>query len=122
MAFSRCLSPSPTAGTTSCGSLNWDPATSKSPPVLADQLNANKAKFADNPTMLADLTQLKELYDLGCMGKNALSDAYADRTKVMASGKVAMTVMSTGFPAGSRKRLSECQGGYLGLFRDAAGG
>src|SRR5512135_1281753 len=47
-------------------------------PGLADQLNANKAKFADNPTMLTALTELKELYDMGCMGKNALSDAYAD--------------------------------------------
>ena len=38
-------------------------------PGLADQLNANKATFADNPTMLTALTQLKELYDLGCLGQ-----------------------------------------------------
>ena len=71
--------------------------------------------------MLADLTQLKELYDVGCMGKNALSDAYADRTKVMSDGKVAMTVMSTGFPQEVEKDLSRDEGGYLGLFPDAAG-
>jgi len=67
-------------------------------PGLADQLNANKAKFADNPTMLTVLTQLKEMYDLGFLGKNALADAYSDGTKVMASGKVAMMVANLTFP------------------------
>ena len=74
------------------------PRYEQATPGLADQLNANKATFAANPTMLADLTQLKEMYDLGFMGKNALSDAYADASKVMASGKVAMTVMQVAFP------------------------
>lgn len=85
-------------------------------PGLADKLNANKAKFADDPTMLADLTQLKELYDMGCMGKNALSDAYADRTKVMSSGKVAMTVMSTGFPQEVEKDYPEVKADTWGFF------
>lgn len=85
-------------------------------PGLADQLNANKTKFADNPTMLADLTQLKELYDLGCMGKNALSDAYADRTKIMSNGKVAMTVMSTGFPQEVEKDYPDVKADTWGFF------
>ncbi len=67
-------------------------------PGLADALNANKAKFADNPTMLTVLTQLKEMYDLGFFGKNALADAYSDGTKVMASGKAAMMVANLTFP------------------------
>jgi raffinose/stachyose/melibiose transport system substrate-binding protein len=67
-------------------------------PGLADQLNANKAKFADNPTMLTVLTQLKEMYDLGFFGENALADAQADATKAMASGKVAMTLQNLTFP------------------------
>ena len=66
-------------------------------PGLADQLNANKAKFADNPTMLTVLTQLKEMYDLGFFGENALSDAQADATKAMASGEVAMTLQNLTF-------------------------
>lgn len=85
-------------------------------PGLADQLNANKTKFADNPTMLADLTQLKELYDSGCFGKNALSDAYADRTKVMSDGKVAMTVMSTGFPQEVEKDYPNMKADTWGFF------
>jgi raffinose/stachyose/melibiose transport system substrate-binding protein len=67
-------------------------------PGLADALNATKAKFADNPTMLTVLTQLKEMYDLGFMGKNALADAYSDGTKVMSSGKAAMMVANLTFP------------------------
>ncbi|MEO8608853.1 MAG: ABC transporter substrate-binding protein [Chloroflexota bacterium] len=67
-------------------------------PGLADELNANKATFADNATMLADLTQLKELYDAGYMGQNALSDTYADRTKALASGNVAMILANLTFP------------------------
>lgn len=67
-------------------------------PGLAGQLNANQATFAGNASMLADLTQLKQLNSSGFMGKNALSDAYADGSKVMASGKVAMALMNTAFP------------------------
>jgi len=66
-------------------------------PGLADALNANKAKFADNKDMLTDVTELKDMYDSGIMGKNALSDAYADATKAIASGKVAMVVAPTSF-------------------------
>ena len=50
-------------------------------PGLAAELNANQATFAGNATMLTVLQQFKELYDMGCMGQNALSDTYADRTK-----------------------------------------
>ncbi len=65
---------------------------------LADALNANKAKFADNPTMLTVVQELKEMYDSGFMGQNALSDTYADATKALASGKVAMIVANLTFP------------------------
>lgn len=85
-------------------------------PGLADQLNANKATFADNPTMLTALTQLKELYDLGCMGKNAMSDAYADRTKIMSSGKVAMTVMGTSLPQEVEKDYPDVKADTWGFF------
>ncbi|MEO5808423.1 ABC transporter substrate-binding protein [Devosia sp.] len=67
-------------------------------PGLAAELNANKAKFADNPTMLTDLTQLKEIYDLGFFGQNALSDTFADRTKAMSDGKIAMFMAQSAFP------------------------
>jgi raffinose/stachyose/melibiose transport system substrate-binding protein len=67
-------------------------------PGLAAELNANKAKFADSKTMLTDLTELKEMYDLGFFGKNALSDTFADRTKAMSDGKIAMFMAQSAFP------------------------
>ena len=67
-------------------------------PGLAAELNANQATFAGNETMLTVLQQLKELYDMGCMGQNALSDAYSDRESVMASGKAAMNLANLTFP------------------------
>ncbi len=67
-------------------------------PGLADELNANQATFAGNETMLTVLQQFKELYDMGCMGQNALSDAYSDRDSVMASGSAAMILANLTFP------------------------
>ena len=66
-------------------------------PGLADALNANTATFAGNPTMLSAVTELKETFDLGFMGKNALADVYTGASTAMASGKVAMVLANTGF-------------------------
>jgi raffinose/stachyose/melibiose transport system substrate-binding protein len=68
-------------------------------PGLADKLNANEATFAGNETMLSAVTQLKDLFDSGCWGTTALADTFADRTKAMASGQVAMVVAGTSFGA-----------------------
>jgi len=68
-------------------------------PGLADELNVNKATFSGNEAMLSAVTELKDLYDSGCFGKNALADTFADRTKVMATGQVAMVVAGTSFSA-----------------------
>jgi raffinose/stachyose/melibiose transport system substrate-binding protein len=75
------------------------PRFEQAEPGLAARLNANKEKFADSKIMLEDLTELKEMYDLGFFGPDALSDTFADRTKAMATGKVAMTLMQSAFPA-----------------------
>ena len=53
---------------------------------------------------------------MGCMGKNALSDAYADRTKVLASGKVAMAVMGTAFPQELEKDYPNVKADTFGFF------
>lgn len=66
-------------------------------PGLAEQLNENKTTFSADKTMLSAVTELKDLYDSGCMGKNALSDAFSDATKVMANGSAAMVVANTAF-------------------------
>jgi raffinose/stachyose/melibiose transport system substrate-binding protein len=67
-------------------------------PGLADQLNANETTFAENETMLTALTQLQELYDLGCFGDNALSDAFADTNKMLADGDYAMSLTTLTAP------------------------
>lgn len=66
-------------------------------PGTADQLNTNQTTFAQNPTALLLLQQYKDLYDSGCFGDNALSDAVADQTKVITSGQAAMTVANLTF-------------------------
>jgi raffinose/stachyose/melibiose transport system substrate-binding protein len=66
-------------------------------PGLAEALNANEVKFADDPTMLTVLEQLKEMYDLGFFGEFAMSDAYADAPEFMANGEYAMSVQRTAF-------------------------
>ncbi|MCA0755919.1 ABC transporter substrate-binding protein [Paenibacillus sp. N4] len=61
-------------------------------PGLYDDLNANKKKFADDPSMLNALTQLKEIYDLGFFGDNTFSDTGAGTTNKLASGEFAMAL------------------------------
>ena len=48
--------------------------------------------------MVEAMTQMKELYDLGCFGDNALSDAYADANAKLASGEYAMAVTTLTAP------------------------
>lgn len=67
-------------------------------PGLADALNVNEASFAGNETMLTVLQQYKELYDMGCMGQNALSDTYSNATSALASGSAAMILANLTFP------------------------
>ena len=66
-------------------------------PGTAEKLNTNKTTFAEDPTALLILQQYKDLYDSGCYGDNALSDAVADQTKMISSGEAAMTVANLTF-------------------------
>jgi raffinose/stachyose/melibiose transport system substrate-binding protein len=66
-------------------------------PGTADKLNNNQTTFAQDPTALLLLQQYKDLYDSGCYGDNALSDAVADQTKMISSGEAAMTVANLTF-------------------------
>lgn len=61
-------------------------------PNLYNDLNANKKKFVDDPSMQLALSQLKEMYDLGLFGDNALSDTGADTAKKLADGTFAMSL------------------------------
>jgi hypothetical protein len=49
-------------------------------PGLSDALNANNATFAETEIMRESLEQLNDLYNSGCFGDNALSDAFDNVT------------------------------------------
>ena len=85
-------------------------------PGTAEQLNTNKATFAENPTALLILQQYKDLYDSGCYGDNALSDAVADQTKAISSGTAAMTVANLTFAQQVKHDYPEFNEESLGVF------
>jgi raffinose/stachyose/melibiose transport system substrate-binding protein len=85
-------------------------------PGTADQLNTNKTTFAQNPTALLLLQQYKDLYDSGCFGDNALSDAVADQTKVITSGEAAMTVANLTFAQQAKNDYPDFKIDSLGVF------
>ena len=85
-------------------------------PGTAEKLNTNKATFAEDPTALLILQQYKDLYDSGCYGDNALSDAVADQTKTISSGAAAMTVANLTFAQQVKHDYPEFNQDSLGVF------
>ena len=85
-------------------------------PGLAKELNDNKATFAGNKSMLTDLTQLKEMYDKGFMGKNALADAFADAPAKLASGEVAMVVAPLAYSSTVASDVPGADPNNIGVF------
>ena len=79
-------------------------------------MNVNKANFAENQTALKLLQQYKDLYDSGCYGDNALSDAVADQTKMISSGKAAMTVANLTFAQQVKHDYPDFNTDSLGVF------
>lgn len=58
---------------------------------LYAQLNANEVKFVDNEDMATNLSQIKQLYDEGCFGDDALSDQFAAASSMLVEGRAAIT-------------------------------
>ncbi|MCB0152521.1 MAG: carbohydrate ABC transporter substrate-binding protein, partial [Caldilineaceae bacterium] len=85
-------------------------------PGLADQLNKNEVKFAEAPVMVEAMTQLKELYDLGCFGDNALSDAFSDANAKLASGEFAMAVTTLTAPVSIETDYPDVPAQTFGFF------
>jgi raffinose/stachyose/melibiose transport system substrate-binding protein len=96
--------------------LEMGPAYEAANPGLADALNANKATFADNPTMLTALKELKEMYDKGYFGADALSNEFANTEAAMAGGKYAMTVNRFGLPSQIHKAYPDVAEDNFGFF------
>jgi raffinose/stachyose/melibiose transport system substrate-binding protein len=85
-------------------------------PGLAQQLNENKTTFAANDTLKTALTQFNELYTSGDFGDNALSDAYADANKQLASGTYAMAVTVLTAPISIEKDFPPAKAADFGFF------
>lgn len=85
-------------------------------PGLAEKLNTNTATFAETPVLLEAMTQLQEIYTLGCFGDNALSDAYADANAKLASGEYAMAVTTLTAPISIEKDYPDVKATNFGFF------
>jgi raffinose/stachyose/melibiose transport system substrate-binding protein len=96
--------------------LEMGPVYEAANPGLADALNANKATFANNPTMLTALTQFKEMYDKGYFGADALSNEFVNTEAALASGKYAMTVNRFGLPAQIHTAYPDASADNFGFF------
>ncbi len=92
------------------------PRYEEAEPGLSDKLNANTATFAGDANMTTAMGQVNELYQAGCFGDNALSDAYADTNKALASGKFAMSVAPLSTPAAVEKAYPETKATSFGFF------
>jgi raffinose/stachyose/melibiose transport system substrate-binding protein len=96
--------------------LEMGPVYEAADPGLADALNANEATFVDNPTMMTALTQLKEMYDKGYFGDDALSNEYVNTEAALASGEYAMTVYGFGLPGAIHKAYPDVAEEDFGFF------
>jgi len=85
-------------------------------PGLAADLNANKATFAGNAKMLENLTQLKEMYDAGFLGDNALADTFAEAPAKLAAGEVAMVVAPLAYSASVQTEVPDSDPNNIGVF------
>ena len=74
------------------------PAFEAAEPGLADALNVNEMTFVENANMTEGMSQINELYQMGCFGDNALSDAFSDTNRARASGEYAMAVSTLSTP------------------------
>lgn len=96
--------------------LEMGPAYEAATPGLADALNANEATFAGNETMTASLTQIKEMFDKGYFGEDALSNEFANTEAALASGDYAMTVNRFGLPKQINTAFPEIAEDNFGFF------
>ncbi len=92
------------------------PAFEEAEPGLADSLNANAATFAGDANMTTAMSQINELYQMGCFGDNALSDAYTDTNAALASGQYAMTVSPLSTPAAIEADYPDVTADTFGFF------
>lgn len=72
---------------------NYGPYAATQHEGLYEQLNNNTAKFADVPEFEEFLNQLKDLYDKGYLGENALANTWDATWGMMGEGKAGNIVV-----------------------------
>jgi raffinose/stachyose/melibiose transport system substrate-binding protein len=92
------------------------PRYEEATPGLAEMLNTNQTTFADDPTMLTVVEQLKELYDMGCFGDNALADTTEFTTEVLATGQYAMALTNLTGPQAVETDYPDVNADTFGFF------
>jgi raffinose/stachyose/melibiose transport system substrate-binding protein len=92
------------------------PRYEEATPGLAEMLNTNQTTFADDATMLTVAEQLKELYDMGCFGDNALADTTEFTTEAMASGQYAMALTNLTGPQAVEADYPDVSADTFGFF------
>lgn len=92
------------------------PRYEEATPGLAESLNANQATFADNTTMLSVVSELKELYDMGCFGDNTLADTTEFTTEALATGQYAMALTNLTGPQAVAQDYPDVSTDTFGFF------
>jgi raffinose/stachyose/melibiose transport system substrate-binding protein len=92
------------------------PRYEEATPGLAAMLNTNQATFADNATMLSVVEQLKELYDMGCFGDNALADTTEFTTEALGTGQYAMGLTNLTGPQSIEQDFPDVSTDTFGFF------
>lgn len=92
------------------------PRLQEADPGLSAQLNANEMKFADVPIMQDAMTQLNELYDLGCLATTRFSDTFSDTNAKLAAGEYAMSVTTLTAPVAIEADYPDVPATTFGFF------
>ncbi len=85
-------------------------------PGLEDNLNQNKATYAGNVSMKANLTEFQEMAQQGFFGKNYLSDQWSGIEKALGTGKYAMVMDNLSTPDQIHKAYPDVKAETFGFF------
>jgi raffinose/stachyose/melibiose transport system substrate-binding protein len=92
------------------------PNYAKNTPDLYKKLNANEMKLADDALMAKDLDQIKQLYDNGCFGDDALSDAFSAAPAMLVEKRAAIVYGPISFGSGVKQEFPDFDSSKIGVF------
>lgn len=90
-------------------------------PGLYASLNANEAKLADNAKMQETLDDIKALYDNGCFGDDALSDAWSAAPTMLVEKRAAIAYGPVSFGSQIKQEYPDFDATKIGVFMPPLG-